>query len=251
MQQQKLSQFFKKNSRIAVAYSGGVDSSYLLHAAKAAGCDVRAYYIKSQFQPKIELDSAIGFAARLGVALTVDALNALEDPIVANNSVGRCYQCKAHVLNRLWALAEADGFEVLCDGTNADDNEADRPGMKALGELGVLSPLRNCGLSKADVRRLSKEAGLSTHDKQSYPCLATRVPQGTQLTVGLLEKIEWAEKTLLNMGFSNLRVRFDPPSGAKIQLPSSQIDAAMTKRAEIISAFSPMFKTITLDLIGR
>ncbi|MCL2227528.1 MAG: ATP-dependent sacrificial sulfur transferase LarE [Oscillospiraceae bacterium] len=251
MRHNQLSQFFKKNSKIAIAYSGGVDSSYLLYAAKAAKCNVRAYYIKTQFQPKKELDDAISFAAKCGVSLTVDALNALEDLNVANNAAGRCYNCKVHIINRLWELAKSDGFEVLCDGTNADDDEADRPGMKALQEYGVLSPLRECGLAKEDIRRLSKEAGLNTHDKPSYSCLATRIPQGTQLTVNLLGKIERAEGVLLDMGFSDLRVRFVPPSGAKIQLPDSQTDAAMGKRSEILAAFKPLFNAISLDLIGR
>jgi len=248
---QDLSQFFRKNKRIAIAFSGGVDSSYLAYAAKAAGCEVRAYFVKSQFQPKFELDEAVSFAAIHGIPLTVDALNALDDPTVVSNTRGRCYHCKIHILNRLWSLAKIDGFEVLCDGTNADDDEADRPGMKALREQGVSSPLREYGLTKADIRRLSKEAGLSTHDKPSYACLATRIPEGTKITAALLEKVEYAEEVLFKMGFSDLRVRFTPPNGAKIQLPSNQLEAAMAKKAQILSEFTTLFDSIVLDLIGR
>jgi uncharacterized protein len=246
-----LQQYLKKTPRIAVGYSGGVDSSYLLYAAKTAGCDVRAYFIKSQFQPRLELNEAIRFSARHGISLTVDALNILEDPNIAKNPPDRCYYCKNLMLKRVRELARADGYEVLADGTNADDDEADRPGMRALSEQGVLSPLRECGLNKADIRRLSKHAELSTHDKPSYACLATRIPSDTPITVRLLEKIERAEEALHDMGFTDMRVRFIPPGGVKIQLPDSQIATAGAKRAEILAALQPTFNSIVLDLEGR
>jgi len=247
----QLNHFFTKNPRVAVAFSGGVDSSYLLYAAKTAGCNIRAYFIKSQFQPRLELDDAIRVAGRLGIALTVDALNALDDPDVANNPPDRCYHCKTIILCRLRELARTDGFEILCDGTNADDDESDRPGMRALREQGVISPLRDCGLTKAEIRRLSKEAGLFTHDKPSYACLATRIPYGTRITVRMLERIERSEEALFNMGFSDYRVRLVPPDGAKIQLPDNQLETAAAMRSEILSALRPGFKTVVLDLIPR
>jgi len=247
----KLDDFFRKNTKIAVAFSGGVDSSYLLYAAKAAGCDVRAYFIKSQFQPRTELNDAIRIASRLGVALTVDALNALDDPEVATNPPDRCYHCKKHIMKRLWELARADGYSVLCDGTNADDDESDRPGMRAQRELGVVSPLRDNGLNKAGIRGLSEQAGLPTHDKPSYACLATRIPAGTAITVRLLDKIERAEEMLSEMGFTDYRVRLMPPDGAKIQIPDSQLEMATARRAEILEALKPGFSDVLLDLTGR
>ena len=247
----QLQQFFKKNQRIAVAFSGGADSTYLLYAAKAAGCDVRAYFIKSQFQPKAELNDAIRIAARLGVSLTVDAVNVLDDHKIASNPPDRCYHCKTRILTRLWELARTDGYKVLCDGTNADDEESDRPGMRALREQGVLSPLRICGVTKSEVRELSKQADLVTHDKPSYACLATRIPTGTPATVRLLEKIERAEVALFGMGFTDLRVRFAPPGGVRIELPDSQIEEAAARRGEILAAMQPTFDTVVLNLKSR
>jgi len=148
-------------------------------------------------------------------------------------------------------LAQADGYDVLCDGTNADDNESDRPGMRALREQGVLSPLRECGITKADIRLQSKQANLVTHDKPSQACLATRIPTGTPITVKLLEKIERAEETLTYMGFSNLRIRFVPPDGVKIQLPDDQIEFAASRRAELLTVFRLSFNSIALDLVPR
>jgi len=247
----QLKHFFKQNPRIAVAFSGGVDSSYLLYAAKMSGCDVRAYFIKSQFQPEFELNDAMSFAAQHEIPLTVDNLNALEDPTVANNPADRCYYCKLHIFSRLRDLAKADGFEILCDGTNANDDEADRPGMRALREMGVFSPLRECEMTKKKIRLLSKDAGLKTHDKPSYACLATRIPTGTAITEALLKKVEHAEEVLFEMGFSDLRVRFVPPDNAKIQLPDNQLEKAIAKRTQIVKTLKPTFENILLDMVGR
>ena len=247
----QLQAFFKSYPRIAVAFSGGVDSTYLIYAAKAAGCDVRAYFIKSQFQPKFELNEAVRIAGRLGVALTVDALNALDDRDVAANPPDRCYYCKKVILSRLRELARGDGYSVMCDGTNADDKESDRPGMRALREMSVLSPLRDAGLKKVEIRRLSKEAGLGTHDKPAYACLATRVPAGTPITVRLLEKIERVEEMLYDMGFSDFRARFMPPDGLKIQLPDNQLEMAITRRVGILAEIRQGFNEVVLDLTPR
>jgi uncharacterized protein len=203
----ELLDFFNHNPRIAVAFSGGVDSSYLLFAAKTAGCNVRAYFIKSQFQPEFELDDAKRLADTLGIPLVIETLDVLNVPNIVQNPTNRCYYCKSAILLKLWELARADGIEVLCDGTNADDDENDRPGMQALREQVIVSPLRDCGLTKADIRRLSRQAGLFTHEKPAYACLATRIPTGVKITAELLAKIERAENILFGMGFSDFRVR--------------------------------------------
>jgi uncharacterized protein len=244
----QLQQFLKKNHRIALAFSGGDDSTYLMYAAKNAGCDVRAYFIKSQLQSRMELNDAIRIAARLGVSLTVDALNILDDENVVMNAQDRCYYCKAKILKRLRELAREDGFDVLCDEANADDDESEKPAMRAVRELGVLSPLRECGLTKIGIRRLSQEADLPNHDKPAYACLANRIPTGTPVTVRLLEKIERAEEALSDMGFSNFCVRFMPPGGAKIEMPDGQIERAATRRADILAALQPTFNSVLLDL---
>ena len=247
----QLQEFFKQNPRIAVAFSGGVDSSYLLYAASTAGCDVHAYLINSEFQPHFEINEAISIAKSLDVPLTVKVLSVLSDTNVSNNPSERCYNCKTVILKELWELAEADGYTVLCDGTNADDDESDRPGMKALKEQGVISPLRLAGLGKQEVRQLSKQAKLQTHDKPAYACLATRIPTGTAITQCLLDKVERAEEALFKMGFSDFRVRLLPPDTAKIQMPSEQWDRAAANRKEIIKSLKPDFITVLLDLNGR
>jgi len=252
-----LEDFFTQNPRFAVAFSGGVDSSYLLYAAKTAGCDVRAYFIKSQFQPEFELDDAKRLADMLGVRLTIRELDILRALDVSRNPEDRCYHCKSAILSALWELARADGISVLCDGSNADDSEGDRPGMRALRELGVKSPLRDSGLTKADIRRLSKQAGLFTHDKPSYACLATRVPSGVEITAELLERIERAENALFGMGFFDFRVRALPPLpgapmfGARLQIPESQWGMAAAKRADILAALKPDFDGVMLDMATR
>jgi len=247
----QLKEFFKQNPRIAVAYSGGVDSSYLLYAASEAGCEVHAYFIKSEFQPQFELEEAIRFAKNHDIPFTMETLSVLGEPNVAGNPPERCYHCKTNILKKLLKLAHADGFFVLCDGTNADDDESDRPGMKALREQGVLSPLRDCKLSKQMIRRLSKKAGLPTHDKAAYACLATRIPTGTAITQELLDKIEQAEGYLFKMGFSDFRVRLIPPCTAKIQMPGKQWNQTIKMRQNIVNALESDFDDIVLDLTPR
>ena len=246
-----LQEFFTDNPRLAIAFSGGADSAYLLYAAKNAGCDVCAYFIKSPFQPEFELNDAIKLTDSLGIPLTVGALDILQDPAIALNTADRCYYCKTAILSKLRELALSDGYTTLCDGTNADDDEADRPGMRALREQGVISPLRDHGLSKGEIRRRSCQAGLFTYDKPAYACLATRIPAGTAITGEILSKIENAENALFGMGFSDFRVRLLPPDNANIQLPGAQFSKAFERRSEILEALRPGFSCVVLDLTPR
>ena len=245
-----LESFFSTHPRVAVAFSGGVDSAYLLHAARAAGCDASAYFLKTPFQPRFELEDAQKLTARLGMPLHIVEYDVLGVPGVAVNGPLRCYHCKRALFTRLWQAARADGFEVLCDGTNASDDGGDRPGMKALAELGVRSPLREAGLSKPEIRRLSREAGLFTHNKPAYACLATRIPAGTPITPGLLEKTERAENALFSLGFTDFRVRHYG-GAARVQLPEEQLPRALSARREILDALSPDFDAVLLDLQPR
>ena len=242
--------FFARAPRAAVAFSGGVDSAFLLWAAKRYGCDVRAYYVKTAFQPQFELEDARRLCAQLGVELTVVELDVLQIPGVAENPPDRCYHCKRALFGRLRQQAQADGYTVLIDGTNASDDAGDRPGMRALGELSVRSPLRECGISKAQVRALSKEAGLFTWDKPAYACLATRVPTGEAVTPETLRKVEAAEEALFSLGYSDLRVRVFH-GAARLQLPGQQLEQAAKEREAILQALSPWFDTVLLDLKER
>jgi uncharacterized protein len=245
-----LKTFFKENPRFAIAFSGGVDSAYLLYAAVEAGCDVKAYYINTSFQPQFELDDAKKFAYLVQAPMTIEKMDVMTDPVIVANPADRCYHCKKAIFTRLWELARADGFEMLCDGTNASDDASVRAGMSALGELGVRSPLRECGLVKPTIRKLSCEAGLFTHDKPSYACLATRVPTGTEITKELLEKVEQAEDALHALGFTDFRIRYFA-GAARIQIPDSQFKSVLDRKKKIHDAISPFFEHVFLDLMPR
>ena len=246
----ELKEFFRQCPRVALGFSGGVDSAYLLYAALDHGAQVRPYFIKTAFQPQFELEDARRLCAQLGVELTVVELDVLQIPGVAENPPDRCYHCKRALFGRLRQQAQADGYTVLIDGTNASDDAGDRPGMRALGELSVRSPLRECGITKAQVRALSKEAGLFTWDKPAYACLATRVPTGEAITPETLQKVEAAEEALFSLGYSDLRVRVFH-GAARLQLPGQQLERAAKERERILQALAPWFDTVLLDLKER
>ena len=245
-----LEQFFQENPRCALGFSGGVDSAYLLYAGVKAGADIRPYFIKTAFQPAFELADAKKLAEGLGVEVTVLELDALADPRVAANPADRCYYCKQNLFRTLKDRAIADGYPVLLDGTNASDEAGDRPGMRALAELSVRSPLRECGLTKAEIRARSREAGLFTWDKPAYACLATRVPAGETITADILARVEGAEDALFRLGYTDFRVRVFH-GAARLQLPQGQMERAVREAEELRPALKPYFTPILLDLEGR
>ena len=245
-----LEQFFQENPRCALGFSGGVDSAYLLYAGVKAGADIKPYFIKTAFQPAFELADAQKLAERLGVEVTVLELDALADPRVAANPADRCYFCKQNLFRTLKDRAIADGYPVLLDGTNASDEAGDRPGMRALAELSVRSPLRGCGLTKAEIRACSREAGLFTWDKPAYACLATRVPAGETITADILARVEGAEDALFRLGYTDFRVRVFH-GATRLQLPRGQMERAVREAEELRQALKPYFTPILLDLEGR
>ena len=245
-----LEQFFQENPRCALGFSGGVDSAYLLYAGVKAGADIRPYFIKTAFQPAFELADARKLAEGLGAEVTVLELDALADPRVAANPADRCYFCKQNLFRTLKDRAIADGSPVLLDGTTASDEAGDRPGMRALAELSVRSPLRECGLTKAEIRARSREAGLFTWDKPAYACLATRVPAGETITADILARVEGAEDALFRLGYTDFRVRVFH-GAARLQLPRGQMERAVREAETIQAALKPYFTPILLDLEGR
>ena len=245
-----LSEFFAENKQVALAFSGGVDSAYLLYAAKSCGCDVRAYYVKSPFQPQFELEDAKRLARELDAPMTILELDVLSEEAISRNGPDRCYHCKRRIFRTILDAAAADGYSLLMDGTNASDDAGDRPGMQALRELAVRSPLRECGLTKDDVRRLSRAAGLFTWDKPAYACLATRIPTGTPITREKLAATEAAENILSELGFTDFRVRL-AGEDAKIQLPENQLEHLLRCRAAVVEQLKPYYRSITLDLEVR
>lgn len=247
---ESLQAFFKLNPKIALALSGGCDSAYLLYAASVCGAELGVYYVDSQFQPAFELADARNLADELGQKLRILKLDVLADAQVRANPANRCYYCKQRIFGEILNAAHADGFYTVMDGTNASDDVSNRPGMQALWEMQVVSPLRECGITKADVRRLSKQAGLFTWNKPAYACLATRIPAGREIEAKVLKKIEHAEACLVELGFSGMRVRISE-RGARLEVRESQMLRVLEKRKEIIAALEADFAEITLDLKPR
>ena len=220
---------------MAVAFSGGVDSSYLLYAALKYGRDVTAYYVSSQFQPVFELEDAKRLAAELKAQMRILEADVLSFCEITDNPPDRCYHCKKVIFSLITEAASKDGYSLILDGTNASDDEGDRPGMRALRELTVASPLKMVGLTKQDVRRLSYEAGLFTWNKPAYACLATRIPTGETITAEKLQITEDSENLLFSFGLSDFRIRLFH-GAARIQLPEDQICRFLEKREEIVNS---------------
>ena len=188
-----LSQFFRQCPKAALGFSGGVDSAYLLYAAVENGAQVQPYFVKTAFQPQFELEDARRLCAQLGVELSVLELDILNVPQVAENPADRCYFCKKALFGRLKEQAQQDGYRVLMDGTNASDDAGDRPGMRALGELSVRSPLRECGITKAQVR------GCSPGISQPMPAWPPGSPQARRS--GQRCSIRWSRRKLPSPGW--------------------------------------------------
>ncbi len=245
-----LTEFFAENPKVAIAFSGGVDSAYLLHAALACGAETKAYYVKTAFQPQFELDDAKRLAKELNADMQVLNVDVLCNDTVTANPSNRCYHCKKVIFREILAAAKADGFTVLLDGTNGSDDASDRPGMKALKEMAVRSPLRECDLKKSQIRQLSKEAGLFTWDKPAYACLATRIPTGEQITAENLARTERAEGYLESLGFRDFRVR-TMGNSAKIQITAGDMERLMLHRLEIAAELGQYYDSVVLDLEAR
>ncbi len=245
-----LERFFHEHPKAALAFSGGVDSAYLLWAGLRAGAEVWPYFVKTPFQPRFELEDAYRLCEQLDVDLIVLDYDILADETVVSNPPDRCYHCKRWMFSRLKRYAASEGFSLLLDGTNASDDGGDRPGMRALAELEVRSPLRECGLTKDRIRALSKEAGLPTWDKPSYACLATRIPIGRAIVREDLEKVERGETALSALGFRDFRLRLTA-GGAKLQVLEDQFPLALERKRDILSALEADLSEIALDLRPR
>ncbi|TQS79187.1 MAG: TIGR00268 family protein [Methanomethylophilus alvi] len=232
---ESLRRFLAEHPRPAIAFSGGADSSYLLYAAASCGADAKAYFVKSAFVPEFERGDAVRTAKELGVPLEIISADILADPALRANPADRCYICKKKVFGAVRERADRDGRAFLMDATNASDDPNGRPGMRALPELEILSPLRECGLTKPEIRRLSHEAGLWTWNLPSYSCLATRVPEGMLLTEDILAKTERAENGARALGFSDIRIRARPDGTALAEITEEQQDLLERVRPEFES----------------
>ena len=246
----ELRDFFLEHPRAALAFSGGVDSSYLLYAGLRWAEELGVYFVKSAFQPEFERRDALRLAEELNARVTVLEADVLSCAEVTANPPDRCYYCKRVIMSTIKAAAKADGFDLVLDGTNASDDISDRPGFKALGEEGVLSPLRLCGLTKARIRELSHQAGLFTWNKPAYACLATRVKTGETITAETLRAVEASEDALFALGFTDFRVRTSQGS-ARLQFVPEQLPEAQRRFDEIRDRLTPYFTQIDIDPAGR
>lgn len=237
---------------VAVAYSGGVDSTLVLRAAlDALGAEnVIALLAVSPSLPQSEKDEAITLAQQLGARLELMPTTEVNDPSYQVNAPNRCYFCKDNVYRALRQFAEKNGIPHVLDGMNAEDTLDVRPGRAAARELQILSPLHDLGFSKQDVRHFARTLGLPNWDKPAAACLASRVPYGTSVTPKLLSQIERAEAALFDLGFRDLRVRHHGDV-ARLEVPESDLLRALQQRDAITTALRATgYIYVTLDLVG-
>ncbi len=237
---------------VAIAFSGGVDSSYLLWAAlKALGPEkVLAITFVSPVIPSREREAASQIAQMLGARHLFLPTEQTDDPEFLANTQERCYVCKKRVFSKLVEFARREGFQNVAEGSNVDDELDFRPGAKAVKELGILSPLKEAGLSKEEIRHLSRLAGLPTWDKSPQSCLATRIPQGKPITVEDLAMVEKAEDFLISLGLRTVRVRHNYPI-ARIEVGREEMRKVVDRAEEIVSALKALgYSYVVLDLQG-
>jgi len=243
--------YLKSLGKVVLAFSGGVDSTFLLRVAKEAlGDNVKAVTIMSPYIPKWEITEAKELVKELGVDHEI-----IEAPIIDSikyNPEDRCYLCKTAVFSMITAVAKEQGYDCVIDGTNFDDISDYRPGLRALKELDVKSPMLECKLTKAEIREFSKELGLNTWDKPAYACLLTRIPYGDELKIEAFERIEKAERFMMSIGFRAVRVRCH---GDLARVEVNRNDRSKLFNEELLDTIAAKikeygFKYVTLDLQG-
>lgn len=218
----------RAHAPLVIAYSGGVDSAYLLaEAQRTLGNDALGVIADSPSLPRQALADALDLAKHIGARVEVVKTDELDNPQYASNPVNRCYFCKAELFTRLDTLAHERGFRAIAYGENADDMKQVRPGRQAAAEFSILGPLRDAGLTKAEIRELSRELGLPTADAPAQPCLSSRIPHGTPVTIEALAMVERGEAHVRSLGFRVFRVRHlaEPsrPARARVQIAPEEM----------------------------
>lgn len=248
-----LKEYIKSLESVAVAFSSGVDSTFLLKVAHdVLGDKAIAVTARSCSFPERELQEAIAFTRDNGIVHMIVDSEELEIEGFSENPVNRCYLCKHELFTKMKDIAEKNGFSEVVEGSNMDDLGDYRPGLTAIQELGIRSPLRHAELTKDEIRLLSKELGLPTWEKQSFACLSSRFPYGQSITPEKLKMVDEAEQLLLDLGFVQVRVRHHETL-ARIEITEKQFPKIMEKeiREQILKRFKEIgFTYITLDLTG-
>lgn len=247
-----LDEITKEN--MAVAFSGGVDSSLLLKLAclkaEKQGTSVYAIAAHTELHPSKDLEIAEKVAEESGASFIVLKLRELEEADIANNPVDRCYRCKKLLFKEIKRKAEELGAKILIEGTNLDDTKVYRPGLRAIAELGVKSPLKEAGFTKEDVRKLAADYRISVADRPSTPCLATRFPYGAALSVEKMKKVEQGEAFLKELGLYNVRLRVHEET-ARIEVDEKDMPTLLENRKEVVEFLKGLgYWYITLDMEG-
>jgi uncharacterized protein len=247
----KLKQIFQDMGSVAVAYSGGIDSTLVLKVAyDYLGAQAVGITAISASLPTSEKEEAAGIARHIGAPHIFIESDETSDPRYLENQTNRCYFCKHNVYDHLIQYAEKEGFQYVVDGTNLDDVGDHRPGRQAAREWGVRSPLQEAGFTKEDVRQLARELGLPNWDKPAAACLSSRVPYGTAITLEILSQVERAELFLRRLGIRQLRVRHHDQV-ARIEVEADDFPFILAQREAILSEFKQLgYHYITLDLAG-
>jgi uncharacterized protein len=251
---QSLRSILRSMESVAIGYSGGVDSTLLLKVGvEVLGDRAVAMIGRSATYPTREFEEAQLLAASMGARIVVVNTEETDDLKFRENPPDRCYYCKTELFSKLGGIAEQEGLKWIADGTIVDDIGDFRPGLKAKSENEVRSPLLEAGLTKAEVREISKNLGLPTWDKPSFACLSSRFPYGTGITEENLSKVDRAETILRDFGFRNFRVRFHDANTARIEVGAQEIARFLTDgtRETIVSQLKNLgFTYVTLDLQG-
>lgn len=248
---QALKLLLEEMDNVLVAFSGGIDSSFLLKVARdVLGQQALGVMVSSPLIPEHEQQEAAAVAEHIGAPMTVLPQPEFQDPNILANTPDRCYFCKAAICELLKSYAQTYGYRVIVDGSNADDLGDYRPGQRAARECGMRSPLQAVGLTKAEIRSLARAMGLPNWDKPASACLASRIPYGTPLTKEALTRVGKAEALLRTLGLRQLRVR-DHDKIARLEVLSEDFATILAQRDRIVEAFKALgYAYITLDLKG-